>query len=48
MNATSAIESFLKFANETAQKRFTLKFEGFAFDPRFEENRDVLLEGIYY
>lgn len=48
MNATPTVESFLEFANEMEQKGFTFKFEGFAFDPRFEKNQDVILEGIYY
>jgi hypothetical protein len=48
MNATPTVESFLGFANEMEQKGFTFKFEGFAFDPRFEGNQDVALEGIYY
>ena len=48
MNATPTVESFLEFANEMEQKGFAFKFEGFTFDPRFEKNQDVLLEGIYY
>ena len=48
MNETPTIESFLEFANEMQQKGFTFKFEGFTFSPYFEENQDVLLEGIYY
>ena len=48
MNATPTVESFLEFANEMEQKEFAFNFEGFTFDPRFEKNQDVLLEGIYY
>lgn len=48
MNATPTVESFLEFANEMEQKGFAFKFEGFAFDPHFEESQDVILEGIYY
>ncbi|MDQ3750750.1 MAG: hypothetical protein M3367_17295 [Acidobacteriota bacterium] len=48
MNATPTVESFLEFANETKQKGFTFKFEGFAFGLRFERDREVSLEGIYH
>ena len=48
MNSTPTVESFLQFADEMEQKRVTFEFEAFAFDPRFEENQDVVLEGIYY
>ncbi len=48
MNATPTVESFLEFADEMREKGFTFKFEGFAFSPYFEENQNVLLEGIYY
>jgi hypothetical protein len=47
MNSSPSVESFLKFASEMREKGFAFKFEGFAFDPR-EENQDVILEGIYY
>lgn len=48
MNATPTVESFLEFAKQMAQKGYSFKFEGFAFDPRFEENQDVMLDEIYY
>lgn len=48
MNSTPTVESFLKFANEMQQKGYSFKFKGFIFDPRYEENQDVILEGIYY
>jgi len=48
MNATPTVESFLEFANEMEQKELAFNFEGFTFDPLFEKNQDVLLEGIYY
>ncbi len=47
MNATPTVESFLEFANETERKNFTFYFEGFAFDPRFDQADEVCLEGIY-
>lgn len=47
MNGTPSVESFLEFANEMKQKGFDFKFEGFAFDPSFEKDRSVVLEGIY-
>ncbi len=48
MNATPSVESFLEFANEMERKGFTFNFEGFAFDPRYEQGEQVCLEGIYY
>ncbi|CAN5784035.1 hypothetical protein BH20ACI4_BH20ACI4_24770 [soil metagenome] len=45
MNGTPTIESFLEFAS--GMKQFDFKFEGFAFDPNFEKDRSVCLEGIY-
>ncbi len=47
MNCTPTIESFLEFAGEMKRKGFDFKFEGFAFDPHFEKDRSVCLEGIY-
>lgn len=47
MNATPTVESFLEFANEMEQKGYTFNFEGFAFDPRFNQAKQVCLEGIY-
>ena len=48
MNSTPTVESFLQFANEMEQNGGMFQFEGFTFDPRFEGNQDVVLEGIYY
>ncbi len=47
MNATPTVESFLDFANEMKRKDFPFNFEGFAFDPRYEQGEEVCLEGIY-
>lgn len=46
MNGTPTVESFLEFANAMKQKGFDFKFGGFAFDPHFEKDRSVCLEGI--
>ena len=48
MNATPSVESFLEFAKQMEKQGFRFKFEGFTFDPCFEGNQDVCLEGIYF
>ena len=47
MNSTPTVESFSEFADEMEQKGFTFYFEGFDFDPRYDQAEEVCLEGIY-